>query len=217
MVFSPELSPFAEHYALNNPEGWLCAATLTLPPYSPVLFVSVYAPSDKRAELEELLVPLLQKHDHYIIGGDFNAVPCTLLDLILTDDHPWHWLRQSVTSTPPRLIDTYRLVNPLTSECTRYRTQSRLSQKRIDLILASPANLPHVSLLDASIDTQNRTTDHHPVDAIFDVPSPTSRGLTLLMSRVVLLGRLVLHVLKCLRGWEPVHDVTVTEPNPLTS
>ena len=47
--------------------------------------------------------------------------------------------------------------------------------------------------------------------------NPPSRGLTLLMSRVVLLGRLVLHVLERLRGWEPVHDVTVTEPNPLTS
>ena len=46
---------------------------------------------------------------------------------------------------------------------------------------------------------------------------PLPRGLTLLMSRVVLLGRLVLHVLERLRGWEPVHDVTVTEPNPLTS
>ena len=74
MVFSPELSPFAEHDALNNQEGWLCAATLTLPGYSPILFVSVYAPGDKRAEVEELLVPLLQTHDHYIIPADFNAV-----------------------------------------------------------------------------------------------------------------------------------------------
>ena len=48
-------------------------------------------------------------------------------------------------------------------------------------------------------------------------PLGDPRGLTLLMSRVVLLGRLVLHVLERLRGWEPVHDVTVTEPNPLTS
>ena len=35
------------------------------------------------------------------------------------------------------------------------------------------------------------------------------RAVTRSVSRVVLLGRL--------RGWEPVHDVTVTEPNPLTS
>ena len=72
-------------------------------------------------------MPFLQKHDHYIISGDFNAVPCPLLDYSLTDDPPWHRLRQSVTSSPPRLVDTYRVANPLTSEITRYRTQSRLS------------------------------------------------------------------------------------------
>ena len=85
VVFSPKLPPFAGRWALD---GWLSAATLTLSGYSRNLFVFVYAFNDKRPEVEKLLVPLLQKYDHHIIGGGFNAVPCPLLDLSLTDDPP---------------------------------------------------------------------------------------------------------------------------------
>ena len=38
IVFSRALAPYAERYALHNPEGWLCAASVTLPGLSLIFF-----------------------------------------------------------------------------------------------------------------------------------------------------------------------------------
>ena len=172
IVFLPEFAPYAEAYDLHDPEGWLCAATLSLPAYPPVLILSVHVPHNKRPEVEALLVPLPAKNPHYILGGDFNAVPCPVTDLHRADDEAWHWLCKLVTASDPLIIDTCRMINPTTTEFTRYSTDNRPSCKRIDFILASPSLLPHAPLLGSSMDTQDRSSDNHPVLAIFDIPSP---------------------------------------------
>ena len=172
IVFSPALAPYAERYALRNPEGWLCAATLTLPSLPPILSVSVYDPPDKCPAIEALLSSILRSHPHFFLGGNFNAVSCPHLELSLTDDLPRHWLRQATTSSPPSLGDTLCIVNPTSLAFTRYKTSHSRSQKRIDLLLASPTLLTHAPLPDCFIDRDNTSTDHHPVSAILDLPSP---------------------------------------------
>ena len=90
IVFSPALATYAGRYALHNPEGWLCAASLTLPGLPPILFVSAYVPPDKRLEVEALLSSILKSHPGFCLGGDLNALSCPHLDLSLADDPPWH-------------------------------------------------------------------------------------------------------------------------------
>ena len=135
IVFSPALPPCAERYVLHNPKGWLCVATLTLPRWPSILLVSAYVPPDKRPEIEALLPPILKSQPHFFLEGDFNAVSCPHFDLSLTDDPPWHWLRQPTTSSPPSLVDTFRTVNPTSLAFTRYKTSHRRPQKQIDLLL----------------------------------------------------------------------------------
>ena len=94
------------------------------------------------------------------------------MDLSLTDDPPLHWIRQATTSSPPSLVNTFCTVNPTSLAFTRYKTSNRRSQRRIDLLLASPTLLTHAPLLDCYIDSGNTSTYHHPVSAILDLPSP---------------------------------------------
>ena len=70
IVFPPALALYAELYDLHNHEGWLRAATLTLP----ILFASVYVPPDKRPAVEALLFSILKSRPHFFLGGDFKAV-----------------------------------------------------------------------------------------------------------------------------------------------
>ena len=63
-------------------------------------------------------------------------------------------------------------MNPTSLAFTGYKTSHRRSQKRIDLLLASPTLLTHSPLLDSFIHSGNTSTTHHPVSAILDLPSP---------------------------------------------
>ena len=97
---------------------------------------------------------------------------CPHLDLSLTDNPPWHCLRQASTSSRPGLVDRIRALNPTSVAFTRHKISHRRSQKQIDLLLACLTLLTHAPLLDSFIDSGNTSTDHHPVSATLDLLSP---------------------------------------------
>ena len=77
---------------------------------------------------------------------------------------------------PPLLGDTYRLPNPTTREFTWYPQGHRTSSSRLDYIFISPASLEEMSLLDASIHSENRATDHHQSSCTLSVPPTPSHS-----------------------------------------
>ena len=121
--------------------------------------------------METSLRPLLKQFPSFLLEGDFNCLIHTALDsqAPLSDNH-LPWIRHSATATPALLGDTYGLANPTTREFTRYPQEDRTSSSRLDYIFISPASLEKMSLLDASIHSENRATDHHPSLCTLSVP-----------------------------------------------
>ena len=130
--------------------------------------------------METSLRPLLKHFPSFLLGGDFNCLIQPPLDSqrLLSDNH-WPWISHSATVTPPLLGDTYRLANPTTREFTRYPQGHRTSSSRLDYIFISPASLEKMSLLDASIHSENRATNHHPSWCTLSVPPTPFRSSTL--------------------------------------
>ena len=172
-AFQPLLSQFVT--PCNNPDkdGPISAALLTLPGSPPLLVASVFAPAGEvwRRKVETSLRPLLKQFPSFLFGGDLNCLINRALDSqgLLSDNH-WPWIRHSATATPPLLGDIFRLANPTAREFTRYAQGHRTSSSRLHYIFISPASLGKTSLLDASIHSDNRATDHHPSSCTLSVP-----------------------------------------------
>ena len=110
--------------------------------------------------------------DH-TLGGDFNCVLDPKLDQhSLVDLHEWHWLMGEVEYLPFRLVDTFRSEHPSLRQYTCYASDRWDSEARLDYIFASPRLVSHFPLLDASVLTDYTISDHHPVVAVFQCPSP---------------------------------------------
>ena len=173
LAFSPLLSQFVTPCDNPDKDGLITAALLTLPGTPPALVASVYAPAGEvwRRKVETSLRPLLKQFPSFRLGGDFNCLINPALDSqgLLSDNH-WPWIRHSATANPPLLGDTYRLANPTTREFTRYPQGRRTSSSRLDYMFISPAPLEKMSLLNASIHSENRATDHHPSSCTLSVP-----------------------------------------------
>ena len=82
----------------------------------------------------------------------------------------WPWLRRLVTSDPARLIDTFRHFHPAARSLSRYPTPYRASSSRLDNILNSSAASECFAPTSATIQTDNKTSDHHPVTYTPQVP-----------------------------------------------
>ena len=134
--------------------------------------------------METSLRPLLKQFPSFLLGDGFNCLIHPALDSqgLLSDNH-WPWIRHSATATPPLLGDTFRLANPTTREFTRYPQGHRTSPSRLDYIFISPASLEKISLLDTSIHSENRATDHHPSSCTLSVP-PTPFHSSTITKRV---------------------------------
>ena len=151
----------------------LAAAVLTLPGAPPTLLVSVYAPSTDvhRSKIENILRPLMHQYPNHVLGGDTNCIMCPELDgSNLQTDNEWPWLRRQITSDPPRLIDTFRHFHPTERSFSRYPTPYRASSSRLDHILLSPAASEFFAPTSATIQTDDKTSDHHPVTYTSQVP-----------------------------------------------
>ena len=144
----------------------MAAAVLTLPGAPPTLLVSVYAPNADvhRSKIESILRPLMHQHPNHVLGGDTNCIMCPELDgANLQTDNEWPWLRRQVTSDPPRLIDTFRHFHPTERSFSQYPTPYRASSSCLDDILLSPAASEFFAPTSATIQTGEKTSDHHPV------------------------------------------------------
>ena len=73
---------------------------------------------------------------------------------------------------PARLVDTFRSEHSSLRQYTRYASDRWDSKARLDYIFASPRLVSHFPLLDASVLTDYTISDHHPVVAVFQCPSP---------------------------------------------
>ena len=139
--------------------------------YSPP--VRTGAPAPYRDTIERVLASYLSDHPNHILGGDFNCVLDPGLDQhSLVDLHEWHWLTGEVKYLPSRLVDTFRSEHPSLSQYTRYASDRWDSEARLDYIFASPRLVLHFPLLDASVLTDYTISDHHPMVAVFQCPSP---------------------------------------------
>ena len=73
---------------------------------------------------------------------------------------------------PCRLVDTFRSEHASLRQYTRYASDCWDSEARLDYIFASPRLVSHFPLLDVSVLTDYTISDHHPVVAVFQCPSP---------------------------------------------
>ena len=97
----------------------------------------------------------------------------------LQTDNDWPWLRRLVTSDQPRLIDTFRHFHPAARSFSPYATPYRASGSRLDHILISPAPSEFFAPTSATIQTNDKTSDHHPVTYTSQVPPhPFSKAPT---------------------------------------
>ena len=173
LVCSPRLARFVTPLPQLDTEGLLAAAVLTLQGAPPTLLVSVYAPSADvhRSKIENILRPLMHQYPNLFLGGDTNCIMCPELDgANLQTDNEWPWLHRQVRSNPPRLIDTFRHFHPTERSFSRYPTPYRASSSRLDHILLSPAASEFVAPTSATIQTDDKTSDHHPVTYTSQVP-----------------------------------------------
>ena len=173
LAFSPLLSRFVNSCDNPDKDGLITAALLTLPGSLPLLVASVYAPAGEvwRRKVVASLRPLLKQFPSFLLGGDFNCLINSVLDSqgLLNDNH-WPWIRHSATATPPLLRDTFRLANPTAREFTRYPQRHGTSSSRLDYIFISAPSLGRLSVLDASIHSDNRATEHHPSSCTLSLP-----------------------------------------------
>ena len=179
LVFSPRLRPFLEPLPHPDKERLIAAALLHLPGAQPVLIASVYAPYNSsraqtdrlRTAVQQTLQPLLIKYPAQILEEDFNTKITPSLDgHNMCSGTPWDWLASKVTSSPPKLIDAYRCFNPTAQQYTRYPQANHSSESRIDMIFYSPPASRNVNSSSSSILTDDKSTNHHPVE--FHASSP---------------------------------------------
>ena len=182
LVCSPRLSRFVTPLPQLDTEGLLAAAILSLPGAPPTLLVSVYAPSTDvhLSKIESILRPLMHQYPNHVLGGDTNCIMCPELDgANLQTDNEWPWLRRQVTSDPPRLIDTFRHFHLIERSFSQYPGPYRASSSRLDHISISPGGSEFVAPTSATLQTDDKTSDHHPVTYTSQVPpNPFSEAPT---------------------------------------
>ena len=184
LVCSPRLSRFITARPRLDTDRLLAAAIITLPGALPTLLVSVYGPSTDvhRSKIENMLRLLMHQYPNNVLGGDSNCTMCPELDRAnLRTDNEWPWLRRQVTSDPPRLIDTFRHFHLTARSLSRYPSPYRASSSRLDHISISPAASELFAPTSTTIQTDDKTSDHHPVTYTSQVPprplseTPTTR------------------------------------------
>ena len=122
----------------------------------------------------------MHQYPNHILGGDTNCIMCPELDgANLQTDNEWPWLRRQVTSDPPRLIDTLPHFHPTERSFFRYPTPYRASSSRLDHILLSLAASEFFAPTSATIQTDDKSSDHHQVTYTSQVPpNPISENFT---------------------------------------
>ena len=180
VIAGPRIARYTSCVPPRDSDGLICGAKISLPEAIPLHVFSVYsppvrpgAPAPYRDTIQRVLASYFNDHPNHILGGDFNCVLDPELDQhSLVDLHEWHWLTGEVEYLPSRLVDTFRSEHPSLRQYTRYASDRWDSEARLDYIFASPRLVSHFPLLDASILTDYTISDHHPVVAVFQCPSP---------------------------------------------
>ena len=175
LIFSPRIAPLASEL-IKDPRGLITTALLRLPGNAPILVICIYAPpqdEEARDYIVQLIFPLLANFPQHILLGDFNALVNHALDSDgVTSPSTWPWLSNSLSFThhSPQLLDSFRVRHPHQREFTRFPSALHANQTRIDLILLSPLLNSPFRLLSASMDSNNKFSDHHPVSTIISTP-----------------------------------------------
>ena len=194
LVFSPRLRPFVEPIARVDKEGLIAAALLHLPGAPPILVASVYSPyKASRLDMERLrntirqsLQPLLVKYPNHVLGGDFNTMVTPSLDgHNMCSGRPWDWLASKVTSSPPRLVDSFRSFHPTRRVYTRYPQPHHSSESRIDMIFYSPPASQHLTPQSADILTNDKSSNHHPTTFYASAPPLPFREQPILKRKIL--------------------------------
>ena len=180
VIAGPRIARYTSCVPPRDSDGLICGAKISLPEATPLHVFSVYsppvrtgAPAPYRDTIQRVLASYFNDHPNHILGGDFNCVPDPELDQhSLVDLHEWHWVTGEVEYVPSRLVDTFRSEHPSLRRYTRYASDRWDSEARLDYIFASPRLVSHFPLLDASVLTDHTISDHHPVVAVFQCPSP---------------------------------------------
>ena len=180
VIAGPRIARYTSCVPPRDSDGLICGAKISLPEATPLHVFSVYsppvrtgAPAPYRDTIQQVLASYFNDHPNHILGGDLNCVLDPELDQhSLVDLHEWHWLTGEVEYLPARLVDTFRSEHPSLRQYTRYASDRWDSEARLDYIFASPRLVSHFPLLDASVLTDYTISDHHPVVAVFQCPSP---------------------------------------------
>ena len=180
VIAGPRIARYTSCVPPRDSDGLTCGAKISLPEATPLHVFSVYsppvrtgAPAPYRDTIQRVLASYFHDHPNHILGGDFNCVLDPELDQhSLVDLHEWHWLTGEVEYLPSRLVDTFRSEHPSLRQYTRYASDRWDSEARLDYIFASPRLVSHFPLQDASVLTDYTISDHHPVVAVFQCPSP---------------------------------------------
>ncbi|ODC03602.1 exodeoxyribonuclease III [Terasakiispira papahanaumokuakeensis] len=135
------------------------------------------------SHLQQYLETHLTPEDRVLVIGDFNISPSDL-DIGIGEPNRKRWLREGKTSFQPEerewlsslekwgLSDTYRYLHPAIDDRFSwfdYRSKGFDREPRrglrIDLLMASPALLPHVKASDVDYDIRSmeKPSDHAPV------------------------------------------------------
>ena len=180
VIAGPRIARYTSCVRPRDSDGLSCGAKIYLPEATPLHVFSVYsppvrtgAPAPYRDTIQRVLDSYFNDHSNHILGGDFNCVLDPELDQhSLVDLHEWHWLTGEVKYLPSRLVDTFRSEHPSLRQYTLYATDHWDSEARLDYIFASPRLVSNFALLGASVVTDSTISDHHPVVAVFQCPSP---------------------------------------------
>ena len=180
VIAGPRIARYTSCVPPRDSDGLICGAKISLPDATPLHVISVYsppvrtgAPAPYRDTIQRVPASYFNDHPNHILGGDFNCVLDPELDQhSLVDLHEWHWLTGEVEYLPSRLVDTFRSEHPSLRQYTRYASDRWDGEERRDYIFASPRLVSHFPLLDASVRTDYTISDHHPVVAVFQCPSP---------------------------------------------
>ena len=180
VIAGPRIARYTSCVPPRDSYGLICGAKISLPEATPLHVFSVYsppvrtgAPAPYRDTIQRVLASYFNDHPNHILGGDFNCILDPEPDQhSLVDLHEWHWLTGEVEYLPSRLVDTFRSEHPSLRQYTRYASDRWDSEAELDYIFASPRLVSHFPLLDASILTDYTISDHHPVVAVFQCPSP---------------------------------------------
>ena len=180
VIAGPRIARYTSCVPPRDSDGLICGAKISLPEATPLHVFSLYsppvrtgAPAPYRDTIQRVLASFFNDHPNHILGGDFNCVLDPALDQhSLVHLHEWHWLTGEVEYLPSRLVDTFRSEHPSLRQYTRYASDRWDSEARLDYIFASPRLVSHFPLLDASVLMDYTISDHHPVVAVFQCPSP---------------------------------------------